>query len=324
MNHLQACSRIALVASLFLLAITSCTTPPKPGIPLTREEKDALAATARPPQAFGLTVKETDRGIVLTGGNRVLGGSLDRVDMEEGSGVVVRLRPGDPIEFNALVDTSSPDCWIDPLTAMRIGFRLVSGTLEVMPAHVWDASPGWQGLAPSLRVGKLRVNNPVMAMRLEKGTLGMLQRTTQNVNRAGAVLGVNFLRPFNFIQLDWAKRQAVFSATIPFKPTPELMMADLPLGDLDGALGCRGRIDGRDMDFIIDTAGDFELATHEAWESPVRQLTLGELVLRNVNVSSAYALQLGHLNVPRIGLGILTRYRVTFDFVAGRLYIERP
>jgi hypothetical protein len=315
---------------LLLLLAGCATTPDEHIIPLNTQQTQALFARARPPQAFGLTVYSTERGPVFAGAHRLHTGQAARMPFTgvgDADAPLIGLTARSVKEIPALLDTSSRENWIILSLAPALGIVSLAGPdpFKANAAHVYDEIGGYAGLLHKVLLDKLHVENSVFHVRAATGPLGPPARWMQDPVPQ-AVLGLPFLRAFSYVQLDFANRSALFSATTPYGgPVEDLFLARLPLRDVRGVLGVEGTLNGEPMTFVLDTGGAFELALNDPPEPTVRRLSAGDLIFPpNVSVQSARDLGLGDIDYPRIGRGLLSRYRVTFDFRNRFIYFERP
>ena len=85
-----------------------------------------------------------------------------------------------------------------------------------------------------------------------------------------------------------------------------------------------GMVDGQPGPIILDTAGDFELSVTNASVHLMKQLSLGDLVFRQVRAITSRDNGLEPQKYPRLGRQLLSRYKVTFDNLHSMVYFERP
>jgi hypothetical protein len=319
---------------IFLIALVTlagcATTRDEHIVPYTEQQVRALLRNARPPQAFGLTVYNTERGAVFAGAHRMHAGHsallpfLSRSD--EKAPIVFFSARGIP-KIHALIDTASRENWIVPSVARSVDMIPLAGPnpFQIQAVHVYDEIGGYAALLHKLAFGSMHVENVVFYIRAASGPLGPPARWVRDPEPA-AVLGAPFLRALSYATFDFPARKIFFSATTPFPgASEETLIAKIPLLDIRGVIGADGMLNGEPATFIIDTGGDFDLAMNEPIDATVRRLSLGELVFpRDVSVAVARDIGLGEIEYPRIGRGLLARYKVTFDFRARQIWFERP
>ncbi len=320
---------IAILLTASLLA-GCATTKDEHIVPFTRQQTSALLKNARPPQAFGLTVYNTERGPVFAGSHRVHAGHAAQMPFQNRSdpkAPVVGFAARGIKDIPALIDTASRENWIVPSVAQDIAIVPLAGPnpFETQAVHVYDEIGGMAGLLHKLMLDTLHVENVVFYIRAASGPLGPPARWVQNPSPS-AVLGVPFLRAFSYVTLDFPARSAIFSSTLPFPgASDDSLLVKLPLLDIRGVLGVEGTLRGEPTTFIIDTGGDFELALNDPEEPTVRRLAIGDLVVPpEISVVSAREIGLGEIEYPRIGRGLMARYKITFDFRNRQIWVERP
>ena len=102
------------------------------------------------------------------------------------------------------------------------------------------------------------------------------------------------------------------------------MIAALPLKEVEGAFATDGAIDGEKKTIILDSAGDFEVAMDNPPSDTLKQVSVGDLVFRNVKVVESKDQSLGLLSHPRIGRKLLSKFNITFAPKKKLVYFERP
>ncbi len=167
------------------------------------------------------------------------------------------------------------------------------------------------------------MENAVFCAWAANGPFGNLSRDANNPS-PDVILGTDFIRSFRFVQFDYPARRVFFSTTFPFRPESDRLLASVPFAEINGAVAVSGSINGRATPLLIDTAGDFELAWTNVVDGQVRQVEIGNLVFRNVEMEDAGVYDLGLLQHPRIGRRLLSRFRITLDPEARQIHFERP
>ncbi len=319
---------LLLLTGLFLAGCAG--TPDEHIIPFNAEQKKVLLARARPPQAFGLTVYNTERGPHFAGAQRLHSdqmADMPFVHRADSGAPVISLASRSAKEIPALLDTASRENWIASRTALPLDIVMLAGPrpYETTAGHVHDEVGGTAGLLHRLKLYELHVENVVLYVRMATGPMGPPARWLQDPEPQ-VVLGMPFLRAFSFVSFDFPRRSVQFSATTPMpEPDEALVIAVMPLVDVRGAPGIEGSINGEPATLILDTGGDFDLAMSEPPGPSIRRLALGDLVFPpNVNVKASRDVGLGDAEFPRIGRGLLGRFRVTLDFRNKAAIFERP
>ena len=324
------CQRKSYLSSVLCLLLlgTGCSTPPKAPVPFTPSELRGLGQSARAPSVFGLTVYPSDFGPVFTGGNRVHESQKALVSFRssrKSTAPVVEMLPPEPNGFDVLIDTSSRESWIDVDASQKANVALLGQPLyDAKPDHVSSSLGGMAGVVRQLRFkDQLFVEDMIFYVQAAMGPLGALARSETN-SRPQAVLGMNTLRAFSYVQINFPEREVVFASTKKYSIDESQLIASLPMKNVKGALACEAVIDGEPATVILDTGGDFELAMKDPPVRPLRQVSAGDLVARQVIATDSEDLGLGFLDNPRIGRKLLSRFKITLDFKHMLIVFERP
>lgn len=320
-----------ILVLLTLVVLSGCATPKDEQIiPFSQQQTRALFKNARPPQAFGLTVYNTERGPVFAGSHRVHSGHvavMPFIGKSDPRAPVIAMTARGVKDIPALIDTASRENWMIPTVASATAVVPLTGPnpFSSQAVHVYDEIGGYAGLLHKIMFDKLHMENAVFYIRAAYGPMGPPARWMRDPVPQ-VVLGVPFLRAFSFVTLDFPSRTVFLSSTMPFPGSPdESLIVRLPLLDVRGVLAVEGTLRGEPATFILDTGGDFDIALNDPQELTVRRISIGDLVFPpEANVKNARDLGLGEIEYPRIGRGLLSRYKVTFDFRNRQVWFERP
>ena len=276
--------RIFFMLTAVLLMTAGCkTTEPEKTTPISWEAQQAYLKKVRDPRVFGLGIYQTPSGVQIRGGGRLHPAQAEALPMlvEEPFRPVVNLHGNFGVQWPVLLDCAS--CL---------------------------------SLIPSLRLGQLFVENPLVYVRLANGPLGPAAREIEEPVLRG-VVGWGGLQKLEQIQFVYSVGHVVLKTTEVYEPNPALVVAELPLVKHAGVCAVRGTVDGQDGIILIDPAGDFEVATSSGGEISILQL--GEnLSFSNPTVSVLPG-------EVRIGARLLQNYRVTICPQADTIYFEtRP
>lgn len=306
---------IFLLPGVVVLLAAGCkTTELKEVSPVSWEAQRAYTKRASDPRIFGLGIYDTPSGPQIRGGGRLHPSQADVLPMlvTEPLRPVVNLSGNFGKEWPVLLDCTASVSRFEFDTARKAGARAIGegGTPQLIK------KPGEEfafclSLIPSLRLGQLFVENPLVYVRLANGPLGSAARGIEKPVLRG-VVGWNVLKEMEQIQLLYSMGQVILTSTDPYEPNPRLLVAELPLVEHAGACVVRGTINGNAGLILIDPAGDFEVAAGGA----VSSLTLGA----NLKISTpAVSPSPGGV---RIGARLLENYRVTICPKAGVVYFE--
>lgn len=318
---------IFLLFGLLLLTNGCVTRRPDSQVrPLSTQEQQSFFARAQDERRFWLTRYETDHGPMFAGAHRVHAERFARAEFSHPRHatlpmIPVRLRYQN--DYNALIDTSSPANWIQFGAAIHEGVIPVGPPPHrLFPAHVNDPIPGFLSVASRLTIDPIHVETTLLYVKAAHGPLTYLERHPNTPN-ATLVLGSEFIRAFQFVQINFPSRLVIFSTTTPFTPDPDRLIASVPMQSYYGIIAVEGVLDDVETPFLLDSIGDFMVATEHAGTT-IRHVSIGDLVLRNIDPISMAEARLGLEEIPRIGRRILERYVVTFDTEQALVHFERP
>ncbi len=292
--------------------------------PVSHDAKvQAFRSNTKDPRTYWLTVYDSARGPVISGGQRLhpnQSAALPFLSARKSEIPLISFQLLTEDLYTALVDTGAGENWAELDSAIALGL-IPLGPPEIFrePLHLHDAGRGLLSLAETLRFDQLHVESALIYTLTEAGSAPIGRGLGPNL-----VLGGEFLKQFRYFQINWPGRTVTLSATHPYKPNPDRLLAELPLRRLNGACVVETIIDGSKHWAVLDSAGDYELAMTGAGGETVTQLTLGNLVFRHVRATPHDSLQLGWPNYPRIGTGLLSKFKVTVDNKLGTVFIEKP
>jgi len=295
------------------------------GRPWTNEEARAFLARAEDARRYGITVYDSARGPVYDGVHRTHYGQIASLPFRSSRSASAPLIPLDARTqtFLALMDTTAAQCWVHMETARALRVVPLYPVHAERPAHVRDATRGYASIVPQIRFESFYVETALLFTRGATGSLGSLARG-QEAPRADLVLGTDFLTSLQFVQWNYPARTAMFSATTPYRPRERALVASVPYQLREGVVVALGAVNGAERLIAIDVAGDFEAALPGTASASVRQLSVGDLVLRNVAGIGIAQSELGFEQTPRIGRRLLQRFKVTLDNGKQVIHFERP
>lgn len=306
-----------------------CATPSDHEMkPLTDTRLRDVFSRAKDARNFWITVYQSgNKGAQFSGANRLHPQQLANVDFIQGSpstAPMVKADDGRNETIVALIDTSAGRSWLDFATFTRVkAIPLGPPAYDSMPKNVNDSVPGYACVLTKFRFDQLHIENALFYFRAATGPLGYLARGEEQPTPS-AILGCDILKAFAFVQIDYPNRSVVFSATSEYSPDPTNLIAALPLKEVDGVFATEGMLDNEKKLILLDSAGDFEIAMDNPPSDKLKQVSVDDLVFRNVMVSSSKDRSLGLLSHPRIGRRLLARFKVTLTPKKKLLYVERP
>lgn len=311
---------------LVLLIASACATTKEPAAPvmLGDSEKQALTKRAKAPPTFGLTAYATGDGALFGGAFRLNQNQVGRPGLAAGknsTAPVIEINRGKAL---MMIDTSAAESWVTVEASQRLDTTPLAGPelFERKARHVYDTTGGFAAVLPSMTIDSLLVNNALLYVRNARGPLDTLNRWEREPVPDG-ILGADFVRAFEFVRIGLAGRQIVLSSTAVY-PYPDKAITALPLVDLGGGLAVECMMDGEKQIALIDLAGDFEVALERPSGMVMKQVTLGDVVFRQVEVVTALDLGLGLATPPRIGRQLLEKYDLVFNQKGRQLLLELP
>jgi len=280
------------------------------------------------PRTFFLRVLPGDgHGAVIVGGNRLhpnqiakmrfLSSRRSRAPLVSVSGI--RTEP-----FTALVDPASTWSWMTLTAALRLdAVPLGPGIPWQFPDHLQRGSlRGAVCRVSTLLMDTLRVESALVLVS-ETPELGPLSRGNRPVPEL--VLGSILLSRFRSLAFDFPGRKLLAASTFPYQPDPGKLVGTASFRWKGSLPLIEARVNGIPRDLIFDPAGDFALLLPELREpATVKQLTLGDLVLRSVAAVPQVDPPVAGTRYGRIGRRCLEDFKVTLVSPPGRAYFERP
>lgn len=321
-------------AALLVLAgcagLAGCASPsgweqPGPGTALTPAEIRGFYQRAQDPRRYFLTVYDSPGGPVFQGAYRPHPNQqcvLPFVSPRGSPAPIIEFRERSPDPYRALVDTSSSEVWAALPAAAAMGLvPLNNPAFYLLPAHVKDTVPGYLCAGDKFRLDPVHLEVPLVFARGARGSLGPLGRGHPSVPFA---FGMRLLQAFRTVQFDFPRRELRLAADAPYTPNPETLAATVPCSMRLGGLSVDGTINGAPATFLLDTAGGFGLVHAGAPGQPLQQVRIGGLEFTDLVPEDPAAHGLGMTDIPRIGLGLLSRFRVTLDTRSRVVHFERP
>ncbi len=317
------CVGIGLAA----LAGGCATTPPQTTRPLTETELRHVFSKARDARRFWITAYPSGKNSVrFSGANRLHPEHVASRDFAKkglSTAPVIVADNGREETFSVLVDTTAGRSWLDFPTFLRTRtIPLGPPAYDYTPANVNEDIPGYACIMTKLRFDHLHVENALFHFRAATGPLGPLARNLENP-APEAILGCDILKAFAFAQIDYPNYAVMLSATIDYAPKEVNLIDAMKLKQVGGAFAVEGAIDGERKVFILDTAGEFEIAMTNPPSDELKQVSVGNVVFRNVSVVDSRTLNL-RLSQPRIGRQLLSKFKITLAPKKKLVYFERP
>lgn len=316
------------ITALWLAGSSGCVTAPgTAGLKTPDNALGVFFAKAQDPRRLWLTVYESDDGPVFSGANRLAPAKLAQSpfvsDGDDESAPVIAMDAKNQSGVPVLIDTSSVFSWLDLSLSLQIDtIPFGPPPFKEVPTHVTDPIVGYAGAVPRVLIDSVAINTAIFYTRAAPIPMEALGRRVYRPRPLG-VLGVDLLSLFQFVQLNYPNHTATFSTSIPYTADTNDLMTTLPLKKIDGSFAVNGVVDGKLTPMILDTAGDFELAVPGEATEPIRQIVLGDLVLRRVFPVSCADADCP-AEYPRLGRRLLGKFRLTLEPKNNKVHFERP
>jgi hypothetical protein len=312
----------------FAFLAGGCATTSSEIKPLTDNQLRSVFSEARDARNFWITVYQMDnKSVQFSGANRLHPEHVaERTFIKEFSSTAPMIEADDGREEKiiTLIDTTAARSWLDLATFSRTkAIPLGPPAYDCTPRNVNDNIPGYACVLTKFRFDQLHMENALFHFRAATGPLGYLARGQEHP-APDAILGCDMLKAFAFVQIDYPSHTVVLSATSDYQPEGTNLIAALPLKDVEGALAVDGAIDGEKKTILLDSAGEFDFAMDNPPSDKLKQVSLGDLVFRNVSVVDSKNQSLGILPNPRVGRQLLSKFKITFAPKKKLVYFERP
>ncbi|MBU4459840.1 MAG: hypothetical protein KJ579_04670 [Verrucomicrobia bacterium] len=329
-------ARMGAAAVAAAMMVAGCKTPdtiragpdgkPISGLMYTEREVAAFLKKALDPRQFAITVTIGENGDpIIVNANRSRPGLEAITSFVSPPHTALPLIEGTVGGRPALilVDPTSGENWTSIERAKAFGLMPIAPPLiGGVPEHMVDSIRGTLCVAPSSTVDLMPIEAALFFARASRGPLWPLSRSA-DAQDADFIFGWSLLRSFAAVQWNFGGRVVVLSNK-PFAEDDSRMLARVPLEGGFDALVVKGMVDSKTQRILIDLAGDFEIAVDEPTMTLVKQVSLGDVVLRDLRSSTLESHGLGFPGTPRLGLRALSRFRVVLDNRRNELVILAP
>ena len=317
----------SLTLVLLALGLCSCntTSPPVGAVPTASTQAEWLSRT-KDPRFYSMYVHQTPVGPSFDNANR-----LHDVQFADFKLLKFKKAAVTRIEFKdrrgnrvpALIDTTSRRSWVAMDTAAKMEMELL-GKREphaATPEHVKDDYLGYAMALSTLRLDNIAIENGILFARPQYRTLGPMGRGLEKPIPE-ALIGVDILEKFTSILIDYPRHQMRVATSSTYKPQTGRVVADLPMKQYRGGLVVEGHMGDYEGYFLIDTAGDYEVAMPFPKRGVEPELWLDNVRFEDVIVSDSTKPGFGSHQIPSIGGRLLSQYRIVIDFARNRLLFE--
>lgn len=305
--------------------LSGCLTATQPDeYILSQAQQESYLENTRMPQQFGFTIFQSKDGLDVNGAARLHPTHMTRTDFAKGSVPVIKMQGHSRREkMNVLLDMSAPSSWLELGKSQEFKAMFLGVNDELFPyrgVYNTGEATAYAGVVTQMRINQLIMEDIPFYIRMAKNSLGPLARGIQ-VPQVNAVLGYDNLRSFEFIQFDLKNNQVTFSSSKPYVPNEERVMTKAKIiNQRNYGLAVEGALFGKATPILLDFAGDYHLARGDMKVNTTRQVSIGDLVVRQVPTMLLPA----HNSPPRVGRKLLEPYTITICNKQGVVYFERP
>ena len=288
---------------------------------LTERETKAALAKTKSPQYFGFHAYPAEGGIGFMGEVRLHPNHQAQLDMIDGQPVVKLRGKAKRQKGQALMDISSATTWIEFSKAEEFGAIFMGMNEDVIPYRggFTGEVDGYAAVVRQMRFDMLFMENVPLYVRMSRGALGPIARNIYDPH-VDVAFGWDVLGQFETIQVSLRDGVIILSSSHPYSPHEDLLMSTAKIRKVQGyGLTVAGGIYGVDTPVVLDLAGDFHFMRADKKVAQTKQVSLGELVYRQV--PTQFLSIPGAL--PRAGRKMLEPYLMTICPRQGVVYFER-
>lgn len=284
--------------------------------PVSWQQQQAYLGTVCDPRLFGLSLVDSPKGVRIQGGGRLHYSQSYALEMgmEEPLRSVIDLQGRMGETWAVLLDFTAKNSLFEFDMGQALGARPVAEGRPTMMTLPGDDVASCVSVIPTMRLGQIFVEHPLVLVRMDNGLPGGYDRGIVEPRLRG-VVGWDILRKLEQVQLLYSMEQVVLKSTDGYEPNPYELVAQVPLDTSLRVCAVPGTVRGATVSVLIDPAGDFEVATPQGL--PIASLVLADgLSFENPSVAVS-----PDSNV-RIGARLLEQYRVTICPKQKVMYFE--
>lgn len=316
-----------LILALSSLVLSGCLSNDKEeepkDSPLPREQQKNYLSKTKPPQQFGFSIFRLKGGMAYSGSARLHPNHFVSAKMIEDGVPAIKMRGRSKrVALDVLVDTSSPNSWMEFSMSQKIGAHFMGINNEVIPyrgSYNTGGVAAYAAVVTQVRINSLFMESVPFYVRMSIGSLGPLARGVRKP-KIDAVIGYDNLKDFEYIQFDFQNNNITFSSTTPYEPHQSLPTSTATIiKSRSYGLVVKGQVGDQPGPVILDLAGDFDLSRGDVKVSTTRLVQLGDLSFSDVPTLVLPP----HDSPPRVGKKLLAPYLVTICNKKGIVYFER-
>ena len=319
--------KIRIVIFCFLVIhLQGCKSPDLPTneIVLSEKKQEAYLSHAKPAKHFGFKVFPViNNQIGMKGSARLHPNHRAIVPMVSESLPVIEIAGRNYRDPSfALIDTGSPNSWMEFAYSQTINTDFLSFRDRYFPytgKYSTGGVPAYGAIAYQIRISQLFIEDMPVYIRMAAGSLGPLARNIETP-KIRSVLGYDLLRLFSYVQFNFINRTVDFETMKPFIPNEQWVLGKANIINEPGeGLVLDGALFDKNMPMVLDLAGDYHLAHENADSTLARQVSIGELVFRQVPQT-----KLPENTTTRLGKELFSDLIVTICPLDNTVYFEKP
>lgn len=289
---------------------------------MPRMQQNTYLSHAKDPALFGLEAVSTGDGPTYAGHAQLTPSQVGTIFFDKAPLPVIMVgKNSGRLKMSALLDTSSPNSWIEFITSRGFDATFLGIEDKTMPyggAYNTGGVPAYAAVIPHIKMDTVHIENAPVYVRMAMHSLGPLARGIV-VPEVESVFGYDLLKTFEYIRFDFKAGTVRFSTTKPYEPEKNFLMTAAKIVEVPGyGLAVEGAVSGVPSPIILDVAGDYHFARGDVKMKITKQVDLGDVVYRKVPT----LLLPTHESPARAGRKMLEPYVVTIAPKKGVVYFE--
>lgn len=314
--------RIFIIIIIFITGCSSNNLELQKIVALPEAQQQAYLSRAKSARFFGFSVFATPNGSIgVKGDARLHQNHNAETSMLPNSLPVISISGKNKKNNHfALLDTGSPDSWMEFSTSQKIKTDFLAFREQVIPyqgGYNTQNIAAYAAVAYQLRIDQLFMENVPLYIRMATGSLGPQARGI-NLSELKTVLGYDVLKTFSILQFDYNSNKIRFASSDKYKVNNAWLIGQSPIiNHNDRVLVVEGSIFGKETPVVLDLAGNYHLALPKSDDLFTRQLSFGNLVFRKIPT-------IRFDGTPRAGYKLFDGLIVTICPQESMVYFEKP
>jgi len=286
----------------------------------TPQQWQAMMDQSVNPRSVGVIVYRSPSGPAFAEANRVHAGRVHEFTFKPSIPVLTVPATGRK-EWPVLLDTKSPTSWVTFSGAAELNLRPIGPVpIRLPPTHIDELNDGVAGIASSLVLGNLRLENALLYIYPGINQLGRIARS--NTLNPPMVLGCDILTAFAFVRIDFPQGKITFSTTDAHRSNALTTLLETDFTITEQGLAVQAIMGDYRGPVLIDTAGEYEIAIARPTRPDVPTLVIGDMTLRELRVTDAEFEGFGADSPPVLGVRALQDFALVLDNQRSKLYLE--